>query len=76
MARHIAARPAAEPLPAAGNRSIYGRSRRIENAADRQMAHVRSFQSGKNSDLSQRLLNEIADAKVCLLDHEKKLAYE
>ncbi|MFW5835047.1 MAG: hypothetical protein ACOCYE_13220, partial [Pseudomonadota bacterium] len=31
----------------------------IANAADRQMAHVRSFQSGKYAELSQRLLNEL-----------------
>lgn len=31
----------------------------ISNAADRQMAHVRTFQSGPYSTLSQRLLNEL-----------------
>ena len=30
----------------------------IEGAADRQMAHVRTFQAGQNSALSQRILNE------------------
>ena len=34
----------------------------ISNAADRQMAHVRTFQSGSYSQLSQRLLNELAAA--------------
>ncbi len=48
----------------------------IESAADRQMAHVRTFQAGKHSELSQMLLNRIAAARVCLLDAEKKLAYD
>ncbi len=48
----------------------------IENAADRQMTHLRSFQSGKNAALSQKLLNEISAAKVCLLDAAKREAYD
>ena len=48
----------------------------IESAADRQMAHVRSYQSGKHSDASQRLLNEIAAARLCLLTSAKKAAYD
>jgi hypothetical protein len=48
----------------------------ISNAADRQMAHVRTFQAGPNSALSQRLLNEIAAARICLLDRTKKAAYD
>lgn len=48
----------------------------IENAAHRQMAYVRTFQSGPHSAESQKLLNELAAAKVCLLHHEKKAAYD
>ena len=48
----------------------------IATAADKQMAHVRSFQTGKHSALSQKLLNEIAAAKVCLLNPAKKEAYD
>jgi len=48
----------------------------ISHAADRQMAHVRSFQTGQNSEVSQRILNEIAAARVCLLDPAKKFAYD
>ena len=40
----------------------------IDNAADRQMAHLRTIQVGKHVDLSQRLLNEVAAARICLLD--------
>jgi hypothetical protein len=48
----------------------------IASAADQRMAHVRSFQTGKNSDLSQMVLNEIAAARVCLLNTEKKEQYD
>ena len=48
----------------------------IAGAADRQMAHIRSFQSGPRSAESQRLLNELAMAKVCLLNPTKKEAYD
>jgi formylglycine-generating enzyme required for sulfatase activity len=48
----------------------------IEHAADRQMAHLRNFQAGKHSALSQKLLNEVAAAKICLLKSEKKVAYD
>ena len=48
----------------------------IATAADRQMAHLRTFQSGKHSALSQRLLNEVAAAKVVLLTPAKKTVYD
>lgn len=48
----------------------------ISNAADARMAHVRSFQTGPYSELSQKILNEIAGAKVCLLNPEKKAQYD
>ncbi len=44
----------------------------IDSAADRQMAHLRTFQSGKHGELTQRLLNEVAAARVCLLDSQKE----
>ena len=48
----------------------------IDNAADRQIAHLRGFQIGKHGDVSQKLLNEVAAAKVCLLRPEKKAIYD
>jgi len=48
----------------------------IENAADRQMTHLRTYQSGKHSEASQKLLNEIAAAKLNLLNLEKKAQYD
>jgi len=48
----------------------------IATAADRQMAHVRAYQYGEHVDLSQRLLNELAAARVCLLDVGRKSVYD
>ena len=48
----------------------------VQNAADRQMAHVRTFQTGRHSAESQQLLNELAAAKLCLLNAQKKAAYD
>lgn len=48
----------------------------IENAADRQMMHLRSFQTGIHAADSQRLLNEIASARIRLLDPAQKTAYD
>lgn len=48
----------------------------IENAANRQMAHVRTFQSGKHSKLSQEILNQLASAKRVLLTPGKKAEYD
>ena len=48
----------------------------ISNAADRVMLFIRTFQMGQHSDESQRILNEIAAARVCLLNPEKKAEYD
>jgi hypothetical protein len=48
----------------------------IEHAADRQMAHVRTFQSGRHGALSQQILNELAAARLCLLSPDKKSIYD
>lgn len=48
----------------------------LGNAADRQMSHVRTFQTGCHSAESQQLLNELAMAKICLLNSEKKKVYD
>jgi hypothetical protein len=48
----------------------------IGNAADQRMTHLRTVQTGKHSDDSQRLLNEVAMARVCLLNDEQKRAYD
>lgn len=48
----------------------------IESAADRQMAHVRTFQAGPYSALSQMLLNELSAVRLCLLTPDHKAAYD
>ena len=48
----------------------------IENAAVRQMAHVRTFQGGQHAELSQQLLNELSAARICLLNLDQKQAYD
>jgi len=48
----------------------------IANAADRLMKHLRTYQTSKRSQLSQKLLNEVANAKICLLDKQSKAKYD
>lgn len=48
----------------------------IEGAADRQMEFVRRHQSGKHAALSQKLLNELARARVLFRDPERKQQYD
>jgi hypothetical protein len=48
----------------------------IDSAADQRMSHLRKFQTGQYSDLSQKLLNEVANARVCLLNAAKKAEYD
>jgi hypothetical protein len=52
------------------NRSV------IENAADRQMKHLQSFKIGARAALSQKLLTEVAAARVQLLDASRRTAYD
>lgn len=48
----------------------------IQAAAARQMAHLQTYKIGPQSECSQQLLNEIARAKVCLLDPHSKTEYD
>ena len=48
----------------------------IDNAADRQMAHLRTFQTGGRSTLCQQLLNEVSAARVLLFDAPKRAIYD
>ncbi|KKK60805.1 hypothetical protein LCGC14_3020690, partial [marine sediment metagenome] len=38
--------------------------------------HLRTYQTGKHGSLSQKLLNEVAAARVCLLNPHKRAAYD
>ena len=48
----------------------------IVSAADRQMAHVRSFQAGARGEIAQKVLNQLARARRCLMTEDKKNAYD
>ena len=48
----------------------------ISSAADRQMAHVQTYKNGPHAAQSQKLLNEIAAAKLCLLKPAKREVYD
>lgn len=48
----------------------------IESGSDRQMAHLRSFQTGPRMRECQQLLNEVSLARVTLLDAQKKATYD
>jgi hypothetical protein len=48
----------------------------IRDAAEQRIAHVRTYQLGQYSELSQRILNELATAKACLLNPATKAAYD
>ena len=48
----------------------------ISEAADRQMAHLRTHQAGPHGEQAARLLNEIALARVCLLNVEQRAKYD
>ena len=48
----------------------------IEAAADRQMTYLQEVSQGSKAALAQRLLTELAEARICLLNREKKLVYD
>ena len=48
----------------------------IRDAAERQMGHVRRYALGEHRKVSQKILNELAAAKACLLDERKKAKYD
>ncbi|MBM4000365.1 MAG: hypothetical protein FJ297_12660 [Planctomycetes bacterium] len=49
---------------------------RIAEAAEERMRHVRTFQTGPRGVHTQRILNELARAKLRLLDPKSKAAYD
>lgn len=48
----------------------------IRDAAEQRIAHVRTYQLGQHAALSQKILNELAAAKACLLDPAQKAVYD
>ena len=48
----------------------------IETAVERQTVFLRTFQIGPQSELAERILNEVARAQVTLLNVDQKLTYD
>ena len=48
----------------------------ILGAVMRQSAHLKTYQLGQHAALTQKLLNEVSAAKVCLMDPQRKAAYD
>jgi hypothetical protein len=48
----------------------------IAAAADQRMVHVRTFQTGPRAAYTQKLLNELAAARICLLNPGAKASYD
>jgi formylglycine-generating enzyme required for sulfatase activity len=48
----------------------------IEGAADQRMAYLKRLKTGKQAPLAQRLLKEVAAARICLLNTAKKAIYD
>lgn len=48
----------------------------IDSAADRQMAFLKQCATGPNVEHSQKLLNEVAAARLCLLKPDSKATYD
>ena len=74
--RHLAEQQPAEPYRLLGIDRFEPDPEVIRDAAERQMAHVRTYQLGEYTELTQRILNELAAAKACLLDPARKSAYD
>jgi hypothetical protein len=48
----------------------------ISNSADSRMAYLRQFQIGGNAQIAADILNELSQARVVLLNADKKSAYD
>lgn len=48
----------------------------IESAADRQMAYLRTYQTGQHAEVAQEVINQVAVARSWLLNPEKKVQYD
>ena len=48
----------------------------IEGAAEQRTIYLRTFQTGPNSAVAERLLNEVSAARICLLTAAEKAEYD
>lgn len=49
---------------------------KITKAADQQMVHIRTFQTGPRGAMTQKILNEISASRICLTDDESRGEYD
>lgn len=49
---------------------------KIENAAAKRMELLKKYQTGEHMEESQQLLNEVAQARACLLDSFQQASYD
>ena len=60
-----------------GSHSLKITSEVIEAAANRQMAYMQEVSAGEEHiDEAQKILGELSRARICLLNDEKKAAYD
>jgi len=48
----------------------------VESAADARMGHLRTYRTSQHIDAAERMLNEVAAAKICLLKPDRKAQYD
>ena len=48
----------------------------IDGAAEQRTIYLRTFQTGPNAELAERLLNEVSEARICLLIEADKASYD
>ena len=48
----------------------------IDTAANKQMTYLHGCATGQHADFAEQLLNEMSAARLCLLDRDKKAAYD
>jgi hypothetical protein len=49
---------------------------KITQAADQQMVHIRTFQTGPRGALTQKILNEISASRICLTEDDSRDEYD
>jgi len=59
-----------------GLRAFEGSAAEIAAAADRRTGNLHAFQKGEHAKAALKLLNEVAVAKTCLLNPNRKVAYD
>ena len=48
----------------------------IDAAADKQLAFLHDLTNGEQAEMAEQLSNQVSAARLCLLDDEKKIAYD